>query len=153
MSSRAAVVEPEVLNSERLNAVRSKIIERVSDTKKRLFAVVYINDRQFKVSQDDIIHLHHNVPLDVGDNIKLEKVLLVGGSEFSLIGRPLLSPDTVTVNATVIEKTTTSPELDYTMVNHKKIQIMKWLSKELTVLRINDIVVKPSALGTEGKDE
>jgi hypothetical protein len=32
------------------------------------------------------------------------QVLLVGGSDFSLIGRPVLSPELVSVHATVIEK-------------------------------------------------
>ncbi|KAK0421361.1 hypothetical protein QR680_015197 [Steinernema hermaphroditum] len=152
MSSRANIVEAEVLNTERLDAVRAKIVERVSDVKNRLFAVVYVNNRQFKVSQDDLIHLHHNIPLDVGDKIKLEKILLVGGAEFTLVGRPLLDSQAVTVNATVIEKTTTSPELDYNMVNHKGIKVMKWLSKELTVLRINEIVVKPQAVGIDSAE-
>lgn len=40
----------------------------------RLFAVVYIDKRQFKVSENDLIVLYDNVPLDVGDKIKLEKV-------------------------------------------------------------------------------
>uniref|UniRef100_A0A1I7ZVS9 Large ribosomal subunit protein bL21m n=1 Tax=Steinernema glaseri TaxID=37863 RepID=A0A1I7ZVS9_9BILA len=149
MSSRTDAVIPEVLNSDRLNAIRSKIADCVSDEKNRLFAVVYVNNRQFKVSQDDLIHLHHNLPLDVGDKIKLEKILMVGGAEFTLMGRPLLDSQAVNVSATVVEKTTTAPELDYHMVNHKGIKIMKWLSKELTVLRINEIVVKSKVMGVE----
>lgn len=42
----------------------------------RLFAVVYINRRQFKVSENDLIVLYDNIPVDVGDKIKLEKVTL-----------------------------------------------------------------------------
>uniref|UniRef100_A0A914DUL8 Large ribosomal subunit protein bL21m n=1 Tax=Acrobeloides nanus TaxID=290746 RepID=A0A914DUL8_9BILA len=100
--------EPELekpSTSERKNLVISRIAERVSDQRNRLFAIIYINRRQFKVSQDDIIHIHHNVPLDIGDKIKLEKVLMVGGKDFSIFGRPLLNPEHVTVHATVIEKT------------------------------------------------
>lgn len=61
-----------------LSANQSYVIENISNeltnTSKRLFAVIYINEKQFKVSQDDIIHLEGNVPLDVGERIKLEKV-------------------------------------------------------------------------------
>lgn len=50
------------------------VMELSADSRLRLFAVVYLNQKQFKMSQDDIIHLERNVPLDVGDRIKLEKV-------------------------------------------------------------------------------
>ena len=54
--------------------ITSKIGDLVANRTNRLFAVIYINKRQYKVSQDDIIHLEDNVPLDVGERIKLEKV-------------------------------------------------------------------------------
>ncbi|KAK7476278.1 hypothetical protein BaRGS_00032471 [Batillaria attramentaria] len=41
----------------------------------------------------------------VGDRLRLEKVLLVGGRDFTLIGQPMISRDHVKVEATVIEKT------------------------------------------------
>lgn len=48
--------------------------EKISDITNRLFAVIYIHNKQFKVSQDDIIHLEGNICLDVGEEIKIEKV-------------------------------------------------------------------------------
>lgn len=38
---------------------------------------------------------------------------MVGAENFTLIGRPLLDPRLVNVHATVIEKSTTSPEVIY----------------------------------------
>uniref|UniRef100_A0A0R3S0Z5 HIT-type domain-containing protein n=1 Tax=Elaeophora elaphi TaxID=1147741 RepID=A0A0R3S0Z5_9BILA len=90
----------------------------------RLFAVVYINKRQFKVSENDLIVLYDNVPLDVGDKIKLEKILAVGGKNFTLFGRPLIRSPIVTVNATVVEKTTSYPQLRYMMINHSKVRTL-----------------------------
>jgi large subunit ribosomal protein L21 len=46
-------------------------------------------------------------PADVGDVIRAEKVLLLGSRDFTLIGRPLLRPDLVRVEATVVEKSLT----------------------------------------------
>lgn len=40
----------------------------------RLFAVVHVGGQQFKVTENDVILLHHNRPLDIGDRIRLEKV-------------------------------------------------------------------------------
>ncbi|VDM49965.1 unnamed protein product [Toxocara canis] len=104
------------------DSIMQKIEAEMADETKRLFAVVYINGRQFKVGENDLITLQDNLPLDVGDKIKLEKVLLLGGQSFTLIGRPLLQSPSVRVNATVVEKTTQAPELKYTMVNHKSIR-------------------------------
>lgn len=87
---------------------------------------------------------------------------MVGGSRFSVFGRPLL--DSVKVEATVVEKTTTYPELEYIRDNHNHIKVINctfWshfsfprlkmrpsyadvsgLSEEMTVLRINEISAK-----------
>lgn len=46
---------------------------------------------------------------------------MVGGKDFSLFGRPLLNSEHVMVNATVIEKTLTSPDVDYVHVGGKQI--------------------------------
>lgn len=47
---------------------------------------------------------------------------MVGGSRFSVFGRPLL--DSVKVEATVVEKTTTYPELEYIRDNHNHIKVI-----------------------------
>lgn len=55
-------------------------------------------------------------------------MLVVGGKNFTLFGRPLIQTPIVTVNATVVEKTTSYPQLRYQMVNHAKVRNMlcKW---------------------------
>ncbi|ESO93235.1 hypothetical protein LOTGIDRAFT_59279, partial [Lottia gigantea] len=79
----------------------------------RLFAVVQINGRQFKITSEDII----NVPLHFhptsGDRIRLEKVLMVGGKDFTMVGRPLLSRGQVKIEATVVEKTLSHHKVHY----------------------------------------
>lgn len=140
-------LEPEAyMVTEKRRFVIENILSDISDQTRKLFAVIYIQRKQFKVIQDDLIHVEHNIPLDIGEEIEFEKVLLVGGKNFTLIGRPLIDPNFVHVRATVIEKTTTSPEVEYnfrTMRVHNPL----WLSQELTVLRINDISVEKPILG------
>uniref|UniRef100_A0A8R1DU76 Large ribosomal subunit protein bL21m n=1 Tax=Caenorhabditis japonica TaxID=281687 RepID=A0A8R1DU76_CAEJA len=138
-SSEATVVETEKVQREVFKAIS----DEVDATKRqRLFAVVYVNGRQWKVSDGDLINLEGNLPLNVGDEIKLEKVLMVGGSNFSLFGRPLLDNSTVSVDAVVVEKKTLSPELDYVHLNHHQTKIVKWRSDEATVLRIKSVTAK-----------
>uniref|UniRef100_A0A915N3Y5 Large ribosomal subunit protein bL21m n=1 Tax=Meloidogyne javanica TaxID=6303 RepID=A0A915N3Y5_MELJA len=149
-SQSRKVIEPEAyMVKEKRDFVVQNIKRVVSDQTRKLFAVIYIqNVKQFKVMQDDLIHIESNIPVDVGDEIKFEKILSVGGLDFSLFGRPLLDPKFVHVHATVIEKTTTSPEIIYnfnTMYIHNPL----WLSQELNVIRINNINVEEAAFEME----
>ncbi|KHJ91410.1 ribosomal protein L21, partial [Oesophagostomum dentatum] len=138
--ARRLATRAEIVDESAQKQVCSTISSEVADPANRLFAVVYVNGRQFKVSQNDLIALRGSLPLAAGERIKLEKVLMVGSSNFSVFGRPLLN--SVTVEATVVEKTTTYPELRYDRNNHRHIKAIHWLSEEMTVLRINEISAK-----------
>nr|CDJ80935.1 Ribosomal protein L21 domain containing protein [Haemonchus contortus] len=118
--SRRLATVAEVVDETAQKQVCSSIASEVSDPHNRLFAVVYVNGRQWKVSQNDLIALTGSLPIAIGDKIKLEKVLMVGGSRFSVFGRPLL--DSVRVKATVVEKTTKYPELEYIRNNHSHVR-------------------------------
>ncbi|KAL7069985.1 hypothetical protein ACQ4LE_010791 [Meloidogyne hapla] len=143
------VIEPEAyMVKEKRDFVVQNIKRVISDPTRKLFAIIYIQNRQFKVMQDDLIHIENNTPVDVGDEIKFEKILSVGGIDFTLFGRPLLDSKYVHVQATVIEKTTTSPEIAYnfnTMYIHNPL----WLSQELNVIRINNINIEDAAFEME----
>lgn len=98
----------------------SDVIERVNSqisnaSTGRLFAVVFICGKQFKVTENDIIIIQGHWPPNAGDKLTLEKVLLVGSSDFTLIGRPLLNREQVSVDVTVIEKS-----LSHTKTHFKK---------------------------------
>ena len=45
---------------------------------------------QFKVTTEDVITVRNSFYPTIGDKIRLEKVLLVGGNDFTFIGKPLL---------------------------------------------------------------
>ncbi|XP_033012230.1 39S ribosomal protein L21, mitochondrial [Lacerta agilis] len=109
----------------------------------RLFAVVHFASRQWKVTSEDLILLNNDIPAECGDRIRMEKVLLVGADDFTLLGKPLLGKDLVRVEATVIEKTESWPKIRMIIrrkVNYKKKTI---LIQPQTVLRINSIEIAP----------
>lgn len=56
----------------------------------RLFAVLHIGGKQKKVTTEDIIYLEKHLEADIGERIRLNKVMMVGGKDFTLIGRPVL---------------------------------------------------------------
>lgn len=79
----------------------------------RLFAIVYICGKQFKVVESDIIIIQGYWPPSAGDQLRLEKVMMVASTDFTLIGRPILGREFVNVDATVIEKTFSQTKVFY----------------------------------------
>ncbi|XP_028649366.1 39S ribosomal protein L21, mitochondrial [Erpetoichthys calabaricus] len=110
----------------------------------RLFAVVHFASRQWKVTNEDLILIENHIDAECGERICLEKVLLVGSENFSLIGRPLLGKDLVRVEATVIEKTECSPKVHMVFWKRHRFQKKKFIVQPQTVLRINSIEVLPN---------
>ena len=82
-------------------------VQKDIEIPQRFFAIVSFGgpEKQFKVTTDDIFIHQGELEAECGDQIVLEKVLLAGGRNFTLVGMPLLKRGLVTVNAIVIEKT------------------------------------------------
>ncbi|XP_067305106.1 39S ribosomal protein L21, mitochondrial [Pseudorasbora parva] len=109
----------------------------------RLFAVVHFAGRQWKVTNEDLILIENHIEAACGDRIRMEKVLLVGGSDFTLIGKPLLSCDLVQVHATVIEKTESWPMVHMRFWKRHRFQKKRIIIQPQSVLRINTIDILP----------
>lgn len=73
--------------------------------------------------------------------ISLKQVLLVGGEEFSLIGRPLVQPGLVDVQATVIEKTLAHTRTVFKKKRRKQYMNIKFHRTALSMVRINSITL------------
>ncbi|CAI6345810.1 unnamed protein product [Macrosiphum euphorbiae] len=120
------------------------IIQTVNEAVKnnnRLFAVVHICGKQFKVTDNDLVLIDGYWPPNVGDRIKLQKVLLVGGKDFTLIGRPVLDPDTVQVTATVVDKDLSHTRTHFERIKRKQFMRINFIRKEITMLRINSVFI------------
>ncbi|KAK7463218.1 hypothetical protein BaRGS_00038203 [Batillaria attramentaria] len=110
----------------------------------RLFAVVRIAGVQRKVTAEDVIVIEgYTFPPTVGDRLRLEKVLLVGGRDFTLIGQPMISRDQVKVEATVIEKTLSHNRVWSTYRRRKRFRKLKVFRIPQTMLVINSIELNP----------
>ncbi|XP_053490130.1 39S ribosomal protein L21, mitochondrial [Ictalurus furcatus] len=110
----------------------------------RLFAVVHFASRQWKVTSEDLIQIENHIEAECGDRIQLEKVLLVGGENFTLIGKPLLRRDLVRVEATVVEKTESWPMAHMVFWKRHRFQKKRTIVQPQTLLRINSIEVSPT---------
>uniref|UniRef100_A0A8C3J6Q3 Large ribosomal subunit protein bL21m n=1 Tax=Calidris pygmaea TaxID=425635 RepID=A0A8C3J6Q3_9CHAR len=110
----------------------------------RLFAVVHFASKQWKITSEDLIMMDNVLEAECGDRIRMEKVLLVGADDFTLIGRPLLGKELVRVEATVIEKTESWPKINMRFWKRHNYQRKKIIVHPQTVLRINTIEIFPS---------
>ncbi|TKS68694.1 39S ribosomal protein L21, mitochondrial [Collichthys lucidus] len=110
----------------------------------RLFAVVHFAGRQWKVTDEDLILIENHIEAECGERIRMEKVLLVGAEDFTLIGRPLLGKELVRVDATVIEKTESWPKVHMRFWKRHRFQRKRIIIQPQTVLRINSIQLAPS---------
>lgn len=105
----------------------------------RLFAVVHVCGKQFKITDNDLILIDGYWPPNVGDRIKLQKVLLVGGQDFTLIGRPVLNPEIVNITATVVDKDLSHTRTHFERIKRKQYMRINFVRKEITILRINSV--------------
>ncbi|XP_037694262.1 39S ribosomal protein L21, mitochondrial [Choloepus didactylus] len=112
----------------------------------RLFAVVHFASHQWKVTSEDLILIENDLDLACGERIRLEKVLLVGADNFTLLGKPLLGKDLVRVEATVIEKTESWPKINMKFKKRKNFRRKKIIVSPQTILRINTIELTPCLL-------
>ncbi|KAJ6664981.1 hypothetical protein lerEdw1_005212 [Lerista edwardsae] len=109
----------------------------------RLFAVVHFASRQWKITSEDLILIENHIPAECGDRIRMEKVLLVGADDFTLLGKPLLGKDLVRVEATVIEKTESWPRINMRFKRRRRFQRKRIVIQPQTILRINTIEIAP----------
>ncbi|XP_067613239.1 large ribosomal subunit protein bL21m [Eurosta solidaginis] len=108
----------------------------------RLFAVVHLCGKQFKITTGDIILVEGYWPPTIGDKIRLDKVLLAGAQDFTLIGRPLLPNGLVNVEATIIEKTLTHTKTHFKKKRRKQYMRINFQRSPNTMIRINTIEIE-----------
>ncbi|KAH8239491.1 hypothetical protein KR032_004861 [Drosophila birchii] len=122
----------------------SNICERINQQvakaeQGRLFAVVHLCGKQFKITPGDIILVEGYWPPTIGDEISLDKVLLAGARDFTLVGRPILEPGLVSVKATVVEKTLTHTKTHFRKKRRKQYMRINFQRSPNTMIRINSI--------------
>lgn len=121
----------------------SKINQQLAKNEEgRMFAVVHLCGKQFKVTAGDIILVEGYWPPNIGDEIRLEKVLLAGAKDFTLIGTPILEPGLVDIKATIIEKTLTHTKTHFKKKRRKQYLRINFQRSPNTMIRINTIEVK-----------
>ncbi|CAF2518372.1 unnamed protein product [Rotaria sp. Silwood2] len=145
------LVPDNVHHDKEVQQLYNKVNNIVQDKyQNRLFAVIQIGNEQRKVTTEDIICKVDEFHPTIGDRIRFEKVLLVGSSDFTVIGRPILDPHFVRVEGIVIEKTLSQTQMDYWYApRKKKVGEKHFLWRDpLTMIRITNIEILGPIPGT-----
>lgn len=124
-------------------ALIDKVNNHIATGPGRLFAIIQINAKQYKIVENDLLLIERNWSPEVGDRLTFEKVLLVGGSSFTLVGKPILPRNLVTVTGTIIHKDLTHTKLRYFTIKKKRVHKLNFVREELTYIRINTVQVHP----------
>lgn len=126
--------------------------DRVFKPYEPVFAVVQIGSHQFKVSNGDCIYTERLKFCEVNDRLILNRVLLIGSTSQTIVGRPTL-PD-VAVHAVVEEHALDAKVIIFKKKRRKNYRRTKGHRQELTRLRITDIqgIEKPE-IPDVGKSE
>jgi large subunit ribosomal protein L21 len=117
----------------------------------RLFVVAMLGWHQHKLTAGDVLMVNHDVGAKPGQKIKLEKILLVGSKDFTLIGRPLLPRDLLSVEATVVEKNLSQTKICQKF-RKRQSYLRHYYKREFqTTLRINHIEIVKKVNQTEDR--
>ncbi|EFX90442.1 hypothetical protein DAPPUDRAFT_299797 [Daphnia pulex] len=165
-ASQPTSVKPqqEVLENQQESeiAITKETIEKVNsqielNSHGRLFAVIHLAGKQRRVTDGDLIMIEGAHPADVGDVIRAEKVLLLGSRDFTLIGRPLLRPDLVRVEVTVVEKSLTHTKTVFRNRRRKNTRSINFCRSHFSIMRINCVRLeglvdqRPEIEGVDGR--
>jgi len=101
------------------------------------FAVVHIAGHQHKVTKSDILVTEKLDGLDIGDEIKLHRVLLIGTQNYTIIGKPII--DHAFVYARVEEQTKAAKVIIFKKRRRKNSRRRNGHRQPITVLTITDI--------------
>lgn len=115
------------------------------------FAVVELAGSQHKVTVDDVLAVNHISDLDIGQTLELDRVMLVGSARETLVGRPYVPQ--AKVIAVCEQQTKEEKILAFYKKEKTNSQRSRGFRREVTVLRITDVIVSGASSKTSGGEE
>lgn len=109
----------------------------------RLFAVVSIAGKQFKVTPGDLIMVPHLKRMDIGETLRLESVLAIGGKDYTIIGRPHVERSAVM--GTVQEQAQTAKLIVFKKIRRQGYRRTRGHRTDVTIVKIDAIYHDPQA--------
>jgi large subunit ribosomal protein L21 len=112
---------------------------------KKMFAVIKSGGRQYKVAVGERLEVNR-LPVEVGDQVRFEEVLLISDAENTMVGNPLVNDAMVLATAT--EQGRGEKLIVFKYKSKKRYRHKRGHRQELTFLTIDDIVANGKSLIT-----
>jgi large subunit ribosomal protein L21 len=112
---------------------------------KVMFAVIKSGGRQYKVSVGQRLEVNR-LPVEVGEQVHLNEVLLISDADNTMIGSPLV--ENASVLATATEQSRGKKLIVFRYKPKKRFRHRRGHRQELTVLTIDDVVADGKSLIT-----
>jgi len=122
-----------------LQVVERKQLEIPHKLDEPCFAIVHLCGTQYKLHPGDVI-VTQKLLAEVGEEIILDKVLLVGTKNWTAIGTPLLP--LAKVFAIVEEQTLSEKVIIFKKKRRKNYRRLKGHRQQITTLRITDVSIE-----------
>lgn len=110
-----------------------------------MFAVIKSGGRQYKVAVGEKLEVNR-LPVEVGEQVRFEEVLLISDAESTLVGTPVVSEALVLATAT--EQGRGEKLIVFKYKSKKRYRHKRGHRQELTFLTIDDIVANGKSLVT-----
>lgn len=110
-----------------------------------MFAVIKSGGRQYKVAVGETLKVNR-LPVDVGDQVRFEEVLLISDADNTMVGAPLVSE--ALVLATAMQQGRGPKLIVFKYKPKKRYRHKRGHRQELTFLTIDDIVANGKSLVT-----
>ena len=101
-----------------------------------MYAVIKTGGKQYRVSKNDVVRVE-KIDAEVGSEIALDQVLLVGSGDSTKVGSPLV--DGASVKASVLDQVKADKIVVFKKKRRKNYRKKQGHRQNLTVLRITDI--------------
>ncbi len=115
-----------------------------------MFAVIKSGGRQYKVAVGESLEVNR-LPVDAGDQVRFEEVLLISDADKTLVGSPLVS--NALVLATATKQGRGEKLIVFRYKSKKRFRHKRGHRQELTFLTIDDIVADGKSLVTGNTPE
>jgi large subunit ribosomal protein L21 len=110
-----------------------------------MFAVIKSGGRQYKVSVGETLQVNR-LPVDAGDQVRFEEVLLISDADTTMVGTPVVS--NALVLATATEQGRGPKLIVFRYKSKKRFRHRRGHRQEMTFLTIDDIVADGKSLIT-----
>ncbi len=111
--------------------------EDAAEERARTFAAIAINGKQYKVTAGDVLVIDRIVGAEVGTEMTVDDVLLVGSATRTVVGRPKVPG--ATVSLAVEQQTHAAKDIVFKKRRRKGYKKFNTFRRPITVLRVNGI--------------